>query len=161
MYNKYKSTTLPRRARRRGSGLFLAFLTEYLLTNPAFPAILPPVNAMMRTSSAAQSCQENPRMVEGGEGGGVNTSLSSGPKRCKPCVGSAGRARYSAGVLSGTSRGRALQRGGESEVVPRAFALCPVGQGALFYWRKECERSGICWKIKYGLQRRWRPISTN
>jgi len=102
-WNMRLLTTLPRRARRRGSGLFLAFLTEYLLTNPAFPAILPPVNAMMRTSSAAQSCQENPRMVEGGEGGGVNTSLSSGPKRRKPWVGSAGRARYSAEVLPGTS----------------------------------------------------------
>ena len=35
---------------------------------------------MTGTSSAAQSCQESPWLVEGGEGGGVNTSLSSGPK---------------------------------------------------------------------------------
>ncbi|MDE6932589.1 MAG: hypothetical protein K2P37_07890 [Oscillospiraceae bacterium] len=58
---------------------------------------------MTGTSSAASSCQESPRAVEGGEDGGVNTSLSSGPKRQKPWVGSAGRARYSAEVLPGTS----------------------------------------------------------
>ena len=57
----------------------------FYLTKPHFPAILPAVNAMTGTSSAAQSCQESPRLVEGGEGGGVNTSPSSGPKAVTIC----------------------------------------------------------------------------
>ena len=55
-------------------------MVRFPLTNSIFAAILPSDNAMTGRSSAAGPCQENPWAVERGEGGGVNTSLSSGPK---------------------------------------------------------------------------------
>ena len=58
----------------------------------------------MGTSSADAPCQESPWPVERGEGGGVNTSRSSGPNGGRSAsgpVGSAGYARYSAEVCKG------------------------------------------------------------
>ena len=105
------------------------------LTNVPVLAILPTINAMTGTSSTVVSCAESPWL--GGKGRGKRREyLPEQRTETSLAVGSAGRARYSAGVLLGTSRGRVPRGGGEPEVVPRYFALCPNNPAKL------CGRAG-------------------
>ena len=98
------------------------------------------VNARMRTSTHRPPAQRTPVLVEGGEALLANTPRSSRLNGRLPSR--VGRARPVQRRGPAGDSLRPLSRGcGKTEVVPRAFALCPWGtEGFLFQkYEKETE----------------------
>ncbi len=99
------------------------------------------IDAMTGRSTACRPCPESPCIGERGRGARPEYIPE---QRTEPslAVGSAGRARYSAGNLFWTPQGRLRELAANQRWYRVFFALCPVGQGVFFMQRQTAEHRG-------------------